>query len=203
VASAARDEEQRLRLLEGLSAAIREKGLAQAQVGDIVRHARASRRTFYKHFADKDAAFIELMRRLAAEVLVELDRATDPEAHWTAQVDQAVDTYLRRLAFDRALTVIYVAPAGGERVVRAQRDVAEAYARFVRERFNRARDPGMPEAGIERCYLLVTGLHHTVIRAIERGDDILALGPELKALFKAGLTAPVGVPVEAADAAGR
>jgi len=52
----AKIEKQHLRLLEGLAAAIREKGLARTQVGDIVRHARASRRTFYNHFPDKTPA---------------------------------------------------------------------------------------------------------------------------------------------------
>ena len=37
---------QHARLMEGLAASIREKGLAQTQVSDIVRHAHASRRTF-------------------------------------------------------------------------------------------------------------------------------------------------------------
>ena len=43
-------DEQRARLLDGLAAAIREKGLAQTQLGDIAHHAKTSRRTLYKHF---------------------------------------------------------------------------------------------------------------------------------------------------------
>ena len=48
-------EQQHRRLLDGLAASIRQKGLSRTQVSDIVGHARASRRTFYKHFPDKDS----------------------------------------------------------------------------------------------------------------------------------------------------
>ena len=71
---------QHARLMEGLAASIREKGLAQTQVSDIVRHAHASRRTFYNHFEDKEACFVELMTTLADAFLEAVDRAIDREA---------------------------------------------------------------------------------------------------------------------------
>jgi len=70
-------EAQHQRLMDGLAASIREKGLAQTQVSDIVRHAHASRRTFYNHFEDKEACFVELMKGLADAFLEAVDRAID------------------------------------------------------------------------------------------------------------------------------
>src|ERR1700753_3098778 len=87
-------EAQHERLMEGLAASIREKGLAQTQVSDIVRHAHASRRTFYNHFEDKEACFVELMTTLADAFLAQVDAAIDREQPIGTQVDQAIDTYL-------------------------------------------------------------------------------------------------------------
>lgn len=48
---------QRARLLAGAAKAVEERGFAKVTIGDIVRHAAVSRRTFYEHFADKEECF--------------------------------------------------------------------------------------------------------------------------------------------------
>src|SRR3954466_11774875 len=103
-AVATKNLEQRQRLLEGLVASIREKGLAQTQLTDIVRHAKASRRTFYKHFPDKDSAFVEVTRIVSSEIRARVADVVDPDADWTTQVDAAVDRFLRELSAEPALT---------------------------------------------------------------------------------------------------
>src|SRR3954471_9027846 len=95
----------RERLLEGLAASIREKGLQGTQISDIVRHARTSRRTFYECFADKESCFVELVEAANAAILLEVRASVDPAASWHAQVDQAVDSYLEALARNPSLTV--------------------------------------------------------------------------------------------------
>jgi AcrR family transcriptional regulator len=45
---------QRERLLAGTARAVEEKGFAKVTIGDIVRHAAVSRRTFYDHFGGKE-----------------------------------------------------------------------------------------------------------------------------------------------------
>ena len=101
---------QHARLMEGLAASIREKGLAQTQVSDIVRHAHASRRTFYKHFEDKEACFVELMNTLSDAFLEEVDRAIDREAPIATQIEQAIDTYLSLLRRDGAFVMVGLPP---------------------------------------------------------------------------------------------
>src|SRR6201747_888623 len=110
-------EAQHRRLMDGLAASIREKGLAQTQVSDIVRHAHASRRTFYNHFEDKEACFVELMRTLADAFLEAVDRAIDREAPIATQIEQAIDTYLSLVTGDPALMATFASPALGERTV--------------------------------------------------------------------------------------
>src|ERR1700753_742804 len=105
-----------------LAASIREKGLAGTQAADIGRHAHASRRTFYNHFEDKEACFVELMRTTADAFLEAVDRAIDREAPIATQVDQAIDTYLSLVTGDPHLMSTFASPAPGERTVLAQRD---------------------------------------------------------------------------------
>lgn len=189
-------EAQHTRLLEGLAASIREKGLAGTRLGDIVRHAHASRRTFYKHFPDKDACFVELAARVAELVRVQIVDAIDQSAPWTTQIDQAVDTYLGILAADPAMSFTFASPAVGDSVIRAQRDAIERYAVMVMDVIN---DEALQQAGsamsFERAYMLVSGLHETVHRAVARGEDVLRLAPEFRAVFKAVIASSLREPV--------
>ena len=118
------------RLLEGLAASIREKGLAQTQVTDIVGHARASRRTFYKHFPDKESCFVELTDMLSLAMLLDqVARAIDREAPAATQIDQAIDTYVDILLNEPSLLGHWASPGLGERVVIAQRESASSATR--------------------------------------------------------------------------
>jgi AcrR family transcriptional regulator len=175
-------EAQHARLMEGLVASIREKGLAQTQVSDIVRHARASRRTFYNHFADKEACFVELMNTLSDAFLAEVDRAIDREAPIATQVDQAIDTYLGLVTGDPALTRTFAEPSYGERIVIAQREGFERYAALIVDVVES--DPGVAPVSIERAYLVVSGLHQTLVRALVRGEDLDRASYEFKAVVK-------------------
>src|SRR5687767_6279952 len=49
---------QRGRLLVAMSDVVGEKGYAAATVADVLAKAGVSRRTFYEHFADKEACFL-------------------------------------------------------------------------------------------------------------------------------------------------
>jgi AcrR family transcriptional regulator len=183
-------EAQHARLMEGLAASIREKGLAQTQVSDIVRHAHASRRTFYNHFEDKEACFVELMRTLADAFLEAVDRAIDREAPIATQIEQAIDTYLSLVTGDPDLMSTFASPALGERTVLAQREGFERYAELIVAvvESDSARDPRVEPISIERAYMLVSGLHQTLVRALVRGEDLGRVSYEFKAVIKAALS---------------
>lgn len=182
-----------MRILEGLAEAIREKGLANAQLADIVRHARASRRTFYKHFDDKDSCFVELTRTIGELGLATVSAAIDREADWETQVEQSIDAYIELLLSDPPLTLTLASPSLGESVIRAQRDAIECYAVLARDVIagQRFREAGLEPLSLQRIYMLISGLHMTAVRAVERGDEIRDLAPDLKATFKATLRGSV------------
>ena len=181
------DDEQRGRLLEGLVASIREKGLAQTQLTDIVRHARASRRTFYKHFPDKDSAFVEVTRLVSASIRERVLQVVDPDTDWPAQVDAAVDRFIGELAAEPALTTTFASPSLGPEIVRAQRDAIEQFAVLIRELSGGEafRREGVPPIPLEQARLLVGGMHLAVVGAVEREEDLAALAPHFKAVWKA------------------
>jgi AcrR family transcriptional regulator len=184
-------DEQHARLLEGLAASIREQGLAQTQVTDIVAHARASRRTFYKHFPDKDSCFVELTTRVSKLLLEQVDRAIDRDAPLPTQVDQAIDTYVDVLLAEPGLTTTWASPGLGDRIVTAQREGIERYAELLVSvvEADAARDPELVPVSLERAYMLVSGCQQAIIRAVARGEDLGELASEIKDFMKAGLAA--------------
>jgi AcrR family transcriptional regulator len=179
-------EAQHARLMDGLAASIREKGLAQTQVTDIVRHARASRRTFYNHFEDKEACFVELMNTLSDAFLEEVDRSIDRAAPIGTQIDQAIDTYLGLVTSDPGLTQTFANASTGERIVMAQRQAFERYSALIVSvvESDSARDPQVEPISVERAYMLVSGLHHTLVRALVRGEELDRVSYEFKAVMK-------------------
>lgn len=191
----------RERLMGGLAAAIREKGLANTQVTDIVRHARASRTTFYRCFEDKDACFIALAESLSAATRLEVAAAVDERAPWEEQVDQAVDTYLGILSADPEIVVTFASdlPMLGERGAQLRRQSLEQYADLL-VRFagtSAMREAGIPPVSMEKAVMLVAGLDGMVVRAVHRGEDLLGLAPIAKDVMKRAL-APDGGPTDGA-----
>lgn len=98
-------DRRRLRLLEGFAASLSERGYASTTIADIVKNARVSKRTFYEHFADKEACFLALYAE-AIEILIEgVDQALrTPGLSWQAQLDAGLDAYLTALEANPALT---------------------------------------------------------------------------------------------------
>ena len=190
--SADRDEvyeAQHARLLEGLAASIRKKGLAQTQVTDIVGHARASRRTFYKHFPDKDSCFVELTDAMSMLLLQRVDEAIDREAPLEAQIDRAIDTYVDILLGEPNLTATWASPSVGDRVIIAQREGLERYAQLLVSvvAADAERDPEVDPVSPERAYMVVSGVQQAIIRAVARGQDLDQIAAEIKGFMKAVL----------------
>jgi AcrR family transcriptional regulator len=166
--------QQHLRLLDGLAASIREKGLARTHVSDIVAHARASRRTFYKHFPDKDSCLVELVHRSTTTIIETVAAATDLQASRTLQIEQAIDAYLSILSGEPELTLALSSPSVGERIVRAQRDGLERFAEFLVGLTAGTSEGGESTApvSVECAYMLASGLRATALRAIERDAGV-------------------------------
>jgi AcrR family transcriptional regulator len=181
--------DNRSRLLEGLAQSLREQGLQRTQIGDIVRHAHTSRRTFYECFHDKESAFVELIRESSIAILELVDAAVDPEAPWDAQVDHAIDVYLSALTDDPALTatVSRELPTLGERGAALQHEGIDRFADLV---VKITSGPGMRRAGVApvtpaAAVMLIGGVAELIARATHDGRPLSEVGDTAKAIVKA------------------
>ena len=115
-----------------------------------------------------------------------VDRAIDREAPIDTQIDQAIDTYLGLVTGDPDLMATFASPALGEPTVVAMRDGFERYAELIVAvvESDSARDPRVAPISVERAYMLVSGLHQTLVRALVRGEDLGPASYEFKAVMK-------------------
>lgn len=181
--------------MAGLADAIREKGLANTQITDIVRHARASRSTFYRCFDDKDACFLALAESLGVALRQDVAAAVDPDAAWDDQVDQALDAFLGLLDADRPMAVTFSQelPMLGERGAQLRRESIEQWAELLiaLTATERMRSEGIPQVSMELAVMIMAGLDGMVARAVARDASLLDLAPTAKAAVKR-LLAPGG-----------
>lgn len=123
----------RQRLLDGLVASIAADGYRNTTVADIVRRARTSRRTFYEHFASKEACFIALLTDANAELVRTISAAVDPAAPWAVQVRQAIEAWIRSAESAPAITLSWIrdVPSLGAAARDLHRDVMEAFITMI------------------------------------------------------------------------
>lgn len=178
----------RRRLFDGLEQSIRERGLAQTQISDIVRNAKTSKRTFYECFASKTACFEELIDHWGREILAAVEAAIDVHAPWDRQVDQSVDAYLSVLAAKPELTVTVTRelPALGERGIELQEQDIDRYVGLLMEL---TRNDAMRSAGVERIdqetgAMLIGGVAEILDRANRKGRPPQSVAPTIKRVIK-------------------
>ncbi len=178
----------RQRMMAGLAEAIREKGLAQTQITDIVRHAGASRRTFYRCYADKESCFIDLAESLFEIARAEVESAVDTSADPQVQVDQAIDAFLTLLAADPVLVSAFKneLPILGERGLSIEQRSLDSYVEMLVRLTSteQMRAAGIGPVPSNVALMLMAGFDGVVGRAIAMGEPLEPLAPLLKDLFR-------------------
>jgi AcrR family transcriptional regulator len=171
--------EFRQRLLDGMAAAIRECGFRDSTVADIVRHARTSRRTFYEHFASKQACFIALLRECNTVLTREIAAAVDQRAPWDAQVRQAIEAWIAASRCDLPITLSWIRelPSLGEQTRHLQRESVEAFVQLIQQL---ADTPELRAAGVtppsrQLTIMLVGGLRELLAATVEDGGEIAGI----------------------------
>jgi AcrR family transcriptional regulator len=162
------------RLVEGLAAAIAEKGYAKTSIADIVRHARVSKRTFYEHFTDKESCFLTGYVALSEETLqIIATAAGEGSLGWQDRVQAAVRAYLDALESKPELTRTYLLEihAAGARALELRRQVHQRFADLMRALVEAARKehPELRPLSPAMATALVGGINELVLVAVERG----------------------------------
>jgi AcrR family transcriptional regulator len=173
----------RERLLAAMAESIEDKGYRETFVGDVVRIARTSRRSFYENFADRDACFLALFDWASDEVITEVAGAVSPEAPWQQQVDDALDAWLGEMTARPALWRSFTRelPALGQEAAAHQRATLERFADLLvgLVESGRRRQPqlGAHPLTKDMAIVMVGGLRELVITASEQGRDVRELRP--------------------------
>jgi AcrR family transcriptional regulator len=163
----------RRRLLAGLAESIVADGYRNTTVADIVRRARTSRRTFYEHFAGKEACFVALLTEANAETIRQISSAVDPTAPWRDQVRQAVEAWIASAEAAPAITLSWIreVPALGEPARRLQHDVREAFITLIRALCDTEewRTIGVGPVSRQLAIMLFGGLRELIATTVEDG----------------------------------
>lgn len=177
-------------MIGGLATAIREQGLAETQVTDIVRNARASRATFYRCFDDKDACFVALAEEMLDATLLRVANAVDLQAPAEIQVDQSIDAFLEAIEEDHAVSVTISSDLSsiGVRGVEIRAQSIEKYAgmvfALVRGANVEAELGPLRHMTLEKCIMLIGGVGALVDRAAQQDQDLTEIAPEIKFVVK-------------------
>ncbi len=184
----------RLRLLDGLTAAINDKGYRETTVADIVRHARTSKRTFYDQFAGKEECFLQLLRENNTALAARIRSAVDDEAPWREQIGQAVGAYLDHIESAPALTLSWIRdlPALGAAARPLQRAVLRDLTDLL---IALSGNPGFRRAGLPQltqplAIILLGGLRELTALIVEDERDIREIYAPAVAASEAILRGP-------------
>jgi AcrR family transcriptional regulator len=166
----------RARLLDGLAESIAERGYRETTVADIVRHAKTSKRTFYGHFASKDACLLELLDIENARMIADIRASVAPESAWHTQIEQAIDSYVGTIAARPAIWLTWIRefPALGDAARPLQRRGMEHFADLL---MDLSASPGFQRAQVPVitrpvALILLGGLRELTAHTMEDGADI-------------------------------
>src|SRR5258708_6840929 len=99
---------QRGRLICAIADSVAAKGYAATSVADIIALAGVSRKTFYEHFADKEACFLAAYDAGAEAIYEAIIAAVDGLSSWEEILDSVLATWLEFLEADIAFTRAYM-----------------------------------------------------------------------------------------------
>jgi AcrR family transcriptional regulator len=182
-------DDHRSRLLNGMAAAIVEKGYSASTIADVVRHARVSKRTFYEHFADKEECYLALYEASSdrmMQVIAGVVSGSDLPAE--ERLEAAARAYLSGLAARPALTRtnLMEIQAAGPRALAARRQVLQRFADMLRRLIDDARreDPALRPLSPSMSMAIVGGMHELLLLAVEEGrahqlEDLTETATEL------------------------
>ncbi|MGH8494273.1 MAG: TetR/AcrR family transcriptional regulator [Moraxellaceae bacterium] len=168
-------KDHRGRILAGLAAALERLSLAELYTDDIAREASVSKRTFYEHFANKEACFLALYKENSARILAVLRTAVVlPELPMLERINRGTEAYLAVMQSQAPLMKrLYIDILKlGDEGMQAKRHVVQQFADLLIGLYEeeRQRLPGMPVLKPELVLGVIAGLNELILFKIEDGE---------------------------------
>jgi AcrR family transcriptional regulator len=121
-------------ILEAATEVFAERGYGQTDAADILAAAGIPRDTLYPYFADKEACFLDVLDRAAAEGQARMADAIRGQKEWGRQTYAAVRVLLERVVAGSAPVriVLIEAPAAGPAAITRYEGLGEAAVAWLR-----------------------------------------------------------------------
>jgi AcrR family transcriptional regulator len=190
------EADHRARLVQAMAEALTQKGYADVSVADVVQRARVSKRTFYEHFADKEACYLATYAALSDDVLARIAAAGESDRSAEERLVDTTYAYLTALEERPALTRTFLTEiqAAGPEALKLRRTIHHRFAELMRRLLDRSRQerPGLRSLSPEMAAAMVGGINELVLLTIEdgRGQRLKEIGPTVVELLSAVLLAP-------------
>jgi AcrR family transcriptional regulator len=141
--------DQRRRILRSVGELVAERGYGDVTVELIVKRARVSYKTFYKHFAGKEQCFAALFDQTFDSIKAAVERQLAADSRpWPEQVSLALRSFVASILADPVIAraVIVETPTVGPGLRARYEQATKAFAPLFREgrRLN-PRGPELPE----------------------------------------------------------
>lgn len=162
-------QNQRERIVTALVDTVAERGYNATTVANITKAASVSRRTFYEHFADKEACFLAAYEMVAEHIATAMRAAAESFEEWPQKVRAALATMLSFLAGEPELAricMIEPVAAGGEIAARHRASMQGLVEILKAGRPQHSGEYALPEATEET---LVGGIVSLIVREISAG----------------------------------
>lgn len=185
------ETDYRARLLAGMAEAIAEIGYADLTIADIVRRARVSKRTFYEHFATKEACLVALYEQEAGRLVAIIAAAIADVPPGEERIAVGTRVYFESLALSPRIAktllveILHAGAAGSA----ARRDVLRRFAELFVAEFAAAGKQHVLPAAVATAVAtaLVGGINELVLQASEddRLDQVDVLSAAVATLVRA------------------
>jgi AcrR family transcriptional regulator len=174
-------QNQRERIITALVDTVAERGYNATTVAHITKAASVSRRTFYEHFADKEACFLAAYDMVADHLRDSMRAAAESFEEWPQRVRAALATMLRFLAGEpdlARLVMIEPVAAGGEIAARHRASMQGFVEILKAGRPQHGGERPLPEATEET---VIGGIVSLIVREVSsgRGKQLEELLPDL------------------------
>ncbi len=165
----------RSRLIAGMAKVLEQRALSELYADDVVKEAGVSKRTFYQHFANKEACFLALYRENSARVLDVLREASGAEGLSALErIQRGSRAYLSFMQSQSALMkrlyidILYLGTEG----MKAKRDVLQQFADMLLAAYDAERGltPSLPPLDPELVLAIVSGINELILFKIEDGQ---------------------------------
>jgi len=190
--------EQRVALALAMIDAVAEHGYGKTTVAHVISRAGVSRKTFYRHFSNKEECFLATYDQISARAIRRMEQAYQEGVGWPGRVEAAIGALFEAAIESPGavrLVLIEINALGPAGIERWERSIVH-YERFVHEALKLA--PGEGDFSDAVVKAVIGGLNRVLYRRVLRGEraELLAVIPDLVTWFASYYPTPAALLAE-------